>query len=102
MAIAGFGENHITIKVKEIELTISGKVVRDDEEPKDRQYLHHGISGRAFERRFSLAGHVNIRGAGLENGLLNVDIVREIPEAKKPKITPVNGSNKKLVNSKVA
>ena len=102
MAVAGFGENDITIKVIEIELTISGKVVRDDEEPKDRQYLHRGISDRAFKRRFSPADHVNIRGAGLENGLLNVDIVWEIPEAKKPKIIPVNGSNKKLVNSKVA
>jgi len=54
------------------------------------------IAERAFERRFSLADHVNIMGAGLENGLLNVDIVREIPEAKKPKIIPVNGSNKKI------
>ena len=60
------------------------------------------IAERAFERRFSLTDHVKIMGAGLENGLLNVDIVREIPEAKKPKIIPVNGSNKKLVNSKVA
>lgn len=102
MAVAGFGENDINIEVKENQLMIAGKVVKDDEESEDRQYLHRGIAERAFERRFSLADHVKVTGAGLENGLLHVDIVREIPEAKKPRTIPVNGSTAKLVNAKVA
>jgi len=102
MAVAGFGENDINIEVKENQLTIAGKVVRDDEKSKDRQYLHRGIAERAFERRFSLADHVKVMSAGLKNGLLHVDIIREIPEAKKAKIIPVNGSATRLVNAKVA
>lgn len=102
MAIAGFGENDINIEVQENQLTIAGKVVRDDEESTDRQYLHRGIAERAFERRFSLADHVKVMSAGLENGLLHVDIIRETPESKKVKIIPVNGSSAKLVDAKVA
>ncbi len=102
MAVAGFGENDLNIEVKENQLTISGKVVRDEEESKDRQYLHRGIAERAFERRFSLADHVKVIGADLENGLLHIDIVQEVPEAKKPRIIPVNGSTARLVNAKVA
>ena len=102
MAIAGFGEDDLNIEVKENQLTISGKVVKDEDESKDRQYLHRGIAERAFERRFSLADHVKVTGADLENGLLHIDIVREVPEAKKPRTIPVNRSTRKLVDAKVA
>jgi molecular chaperone IbpA len=102
MAVAGFSENDLNIEVKENQLTISGKVVKDEDESKDRQYLHRGIAERAFERRFSLADHVKVTGADLENGLLHIDIVREVPEAKKPRTIPVNRSSNKLVEAKVA
>ena len=102
MAVAGFSENDLNIEVKENQLTISGKVVKDEDESKDRQYLHRGIAERAFERRFSLADHVKVTGADLENGLLHIDIVREVPEAKKPRTIPVNRSTRKLVDAKVA
>ena len=102
MAIAGFGEDDLNIEVKENQLTISGKVVKDEDESKDRQYLHRGIAERAFERRFSLADHVKVTGADLENGLLHIDIVREVPEAKKPRTIPFNRSTRKLVDAKVA
>lgn len=102
MAVAGFGEDDLNIEVKENQLTISGKVVKDEDESQDRQYLHRGIAERAFERRFSLADHVKVTGADLENGLLHIDIVQEVPEAKRPRTIPVNRSTRKLVDAKVA
>jgi molecular chaperone IbpA len=84
MAVAGFGENDISIVAQDNSLVISGKVERDEkaEEPK---FLYRGIAGRAFERRFELAEHIKVAGATLENGLLHVDLVREVPEAMKPR-----------------
>ena len=83
MAVAGFGENDLSIEAKENVLTVKGE--RSDEVAKDREVLHRGIAGRSFERRFQLADHVEVRGANLENGLLHIDLVREIPEALKPR-----------------
>ena len=82
MAVAGFGENELDITVKESSLVIAGK----KEKAEDKlNYLHRGIAARGFERRFDLADHIKVVGAKLENGLLYVDLVREIPEAKKPR-----------------
>ncbi len=83
VAVAGFGENELSIVSKENTLTIKG-----DKQTKDatsNQVLHQGIAARAFERTFQLADYVQVKGASLENGLLHVDLVREIPEAKKPR-----------------
>lgn len=84
MAVAGFGEDDLTIESKEHTLTIKGEkqVEKGGEE---REILFQGIASRAFERRFQLADHVEIRAANLENGLLHIDLVREIPEAMKPR-----------------
>ena len=82
MAVSGFGESDLEIEVKEDTLLIRGGRA-GEEEPRD--YLYQGIAARAFERRFRLADHVQVRAARLENGLLHIDLVREIPEALKPR-----------------
>ncbi len=88
MAVAGFGEADLTIEAKESVLTIRGE--RSEEADKDREVLYRGIAGRSFERRFQLADHVEVRGARLENGLLHIDLVRELPEALKPRKIAIN------------
>jgi molecular chaperone IbpA len=82
MAVAGFGEGDIDITAQDNALTIRGKA---QAEPQNAKYLHRGIAGRAFERRFQLADHVEVERAQLENGLLHVELVRRIPEALKPR-----------------
>lgn len=82
MAVAGFRQDELDITVHEGTLTVSGKS-QDKEE--DGRFLHRGIARRAFERRFSLADYIKVTGASLENGLLHVDLVREVPEAAKPR-----------------
>src|SRR4026209_477033 len=83
MAVAGFGEDDISIETKENTLTVKGE--KKAEAAKDNEFLYRGIAPRSFERRFHLADHVEVKGATLENGLLHVDLVREIPEAMKPR-----------------
>lgn len=98
LAVAGFGEDDLDITVHENALTIAGKRPDGDDE---RVYLHQGIAGRSFERRFQLADHVRIDGASLVNGLLNIELKRELPEAKKPRKIAINGadaSNVKILN----
>ena len=82
MAVAGFGEGDLDVTVKEGTLTVTGKGAEDGKEAK---YLHRGIAGRAFERHFQLADHIRVDGASLENGLLTIELVREVPEALKPR-----------------
>ena len=99
MAVAGFAENELDVEVQENQLTITGRREVDDNAEADRSFLHRGIAQRAFERRFSLAEHIKVTGAKLENGLLHVKLEREVPEAMKPKsiaITSEGGSPKKL------
>ncbi len=82
MAVAGFGESDLELEVKENLLRIAGKKA---DESAQRQFMHRGIANRAFERRFQLADHVRVEGAHLKDGLLHVVLVREIPEAMKPR-----------------
>lgn len=94
MAVAGFAEGDLSIEVKENALTVTGAIEKKEE---DRKFLHRGIAERSFERKFQLADHVKVVGAKLENGLLHIDIVREIPEAKKPRqIEIITDAPKKL------
>lgn len=90
MAVAGFAQEDLKIEVKESALTVRGDKGPDDQ---NRQFLHRGIAARAFERRFQLADHVEVKGADLKDGLLHVDLVRNIPERMKPRVIPV-GVNK--------
>ena len=90
VAVAGFAENELNIELKENTLTIKGEKQASAEE-KSGEVLYQGIAARAFERVFQLADFVQVKGAKLENGLLHVDLVRVIPEAKKPRQIPING-----------
>ena len=82
MAVAGFSQDELDITVHENTLIVTGKAQNSGE---NGRYLHRGIARRAFERRFSLADHLKVTGASLDNGLLHVDVVREVPEAMKPR-----------------
>lgn len=102
MAVAGFGEDDINIEVKETTLTVIGNR-EEDETDGESQFLHRGIATRAFERRFQLADHVEIRGATLENGLLTINLERVIPESQKPRRIEIqSGSGPKRLTNKAA
>jgi molecular chaperone IbpA len=97
VAVAGFSEADVNIEAKENTLTIRGEKQAKTEAT--GEVLYRGIAARAFERVFQLADFVQVKGASLENGLLHVDLVREIPEAKKPRQIPIG--NGKVVDAKV-
>ena len=102
MAVAGFGEDDISIVTQDNQLLISGKNAKEEAE---NSYLYRGIAGRAFERRFTLADHIRVSGASLVNGLLHVDLVREVPEAMKPrqvKITSTSAKSQPTIENKAA
>ncbi len=84
MAVAGFSEADIDVTVKENTLAVTGKIAAQDG-GKETTFLHRGIATRAFEQRFDLADHIVVTGASMENGLLHIDLVREVPEEKKPR-----------------
>jgi len=103
VAVAGFGENELSIEAKENTLTIKGE--KQAKEETTGEVLYQGIAARAFERQFQLADYVQVKGASLENGLLHVDLVREIPEAKKPRqiaIGNAKDAKPQVVDAKVA
>jgi molecular chaperone IbpA len=95
VAVAGFAEKDLSVEVRDGVLTVVGK----REEADKQSYLHQGIAGRAFERRFQLAEHVEVRAAGLENGLLHVDLERVIPEEKKPRRITINAPELKTIEA---
>ncbi|MEY4706977.1 MAG: hypothetical protein RJB58_700 [Pseudomonadota bacterium] len=98
VAVAGFAEKDLSVDVKDRVLTITGK--RDDA-PK-ATVLHQGIAGRAFERNFQLAEHVEVKAARLENGLLHVDLERIVPEEKKPRRITINAPDLKTIEGSKA
>lgn len=83
IAVAGFGQDDLTIEQREKSLLVSGRKAED--EGSDHQYLHRGIATRAFERRFHLADHVRVTEASQKDGMLHIDLLREVPEALKPR-----------------
>ena len=93
IAFAGFAENELTIESKENTLTIRGE--KQEKSENEGEVLYQGIAARAFERRFQLADYVQVAGAQLANGLLHVDLVRELPEAKKPRQIPIGNGKAK-------
>jgi molecular chaperone IbpA len=95
MAVAGFGEDDLSIVAQGNSLVIAGKQKREEKKASD--YLYRGIAGRAFERRFQLADHIKVTGAEIANGLLHVDLVREVPEAMKPRTIKVGSATPKQV-----
>jgi molecular chaperone IbpA len=87
MAVAGFKPDEIKIEVKEQTLTVSGEKAP---EAAERSFLYRGIAARSFERRYQLADYVDVKGASFENGLLNIDLVRNLPERMKPRSVPIS------------
>lgn len=96
VAVSGFAEPELSIVAKENTLTIKGEKTANENGQNQSEVLYRGIAARAFERVFQLADYVQVKNASLENGLLHVDLVREIPEAKKPRSIPINGSAKAI------
>jgi molecular chaperone IbpA len=88
MAVAGFAQDEVRVDVKEQTLTVAGA---KKPEEKERQYLHRGIAARNFERRFQLADHVEVKGADVQDGLLHVELVRNVPERLKPRTIAIGG-----------
>ena len=110
MAVAGFTEDELDVTVKDDVLVISGRAAKAEategetaETPAPQPvYLHRGIAKRAFERRFHLADTIKVTGAALENGLLHVSLVREVPEERKPRQIAINGQNAKVIEQTTA
>lgn len=103
MAVAGFSEDDIAIEARPNVLTVAAAQTEEDNSG-DREILHRGIAARSFERRFQLADHVEVKSAHLENGLLHIDLKREVPEAMKPRKIEIaaapNGKSKKQIEAK--
>ena len=95
LAVAGFKPDEIDITAQQNVLIVSGRK-SDETGEKGWEYIYRGIANRSFERRFALADHIQVRGADLKDGLLSIDLVREIPEAMKPRKIDIGGSSKKL------
>lgn len=95
IAVAGFADDDLAIEVKDRSLHVTARKAEDDS---NRTYLHRGIATRAFERRFHLADHVRVTGASHENGMLHIDLVREVPEALKPRRIEIASSGRKDAN----
>ena len=96
MAVAGFNKDEFKIEVKEQTLIVSGTKQPDD---KQRVFLHRGIAARSFERRFQLADHVEVKGADFSDGLLHIDLVRNLPERMKPRTIAIGSASPKEIEA---
>ncbi len=101
MAVAGFDRSELDITVQENSLIVSGRAA-EEQKAEDRTFLHRGIAKRAFERRCQLADVIKVTGATFENGLLNIDLVREVPEHKKPRKVEIGGAAAAIEGEKAA
>lgn len=105
MAVAGFSESELDVVVHDGVLEVSGKANADNDDTEDKEtsvYLHRGIAKRAFTRRFTLADTIKVTGAGLEDGLLHVDLVREIPEERKPRQINISSGTQRVIDHEAA
>ena len=98
LAVAGFAEAELTVETKEGVLTVRGGKESPKAESEKREVLYQGIAARAFERRFHLADHVSAVKATVENGLLHIDLVREVPEAQKPRTISIQSASPKAID----
>jgi len=102
MAVAGFSQDDLEIEVREGMLRVAGARPEKEQDDADTVFLHRGIASRNFERRFRLAEYVEVSGANLENGLLHIDLRRELPDAMKPRkieIATANGTSQKTIEA---
>ena len=95
IAVAGFAQNDLAIEVKDRALIVTARKAADE---KERTFLHRGIATRAFERRFTLADHVRVTGASHEDGMLHIDLTREVPEALKPRRIEITSAGSQAAN----
>ncbi|MFK7939386.1 MAG: Hsp20 family protein [Roseovarius sp.] len=101
IAVAGFADQDLHVELREGQLIVSAR--KSDDDAKDRTFLHRGIATRAFERKFQLADHVRVEGAAHTDGMLHIDLVREVPEALKPRrieIANSTSNDKDVVDAK--
>ncbi len=98
IAVAGFAESDLSVEVKEGALIVSARKAEEDE---SRTFLHRGIATRAFERKFQLADHVKVTGASHSDGMLHIDLEREVPEALKPRRIEITGEKTKAIEKDV-
>src|SRR4051812_23950223 len=98
LALAGFGPDEVTITAEQNVLTVEGSKPQKTE----TEYLYHGISARPFRRTFNLAEYVQVKGASFQDGLLKIDLMREIPEAMKPRRIAINGNAVQTIEQKKA
>ena len=98
LAVAGFEEDQLNIELNNNQLKITGNAEPGDG-AESVEYLHKGIAGRSFERRFQLADHINVVGANIRNGLLHVELERVIPEALRPRTIPIGNGNAKAIEA---
>ncbi len=96
IAVAGFTDAELNVEQREQELVVSARKAKDETK---HTYLHRGIATRAFEKRFHLADHVRVTGAAHENGLLHIDLVREVPEALKPRRIEITNAAPKVIEA---
>jgi len=99
MAVAGFTRDELAIELKEQTLSVRGQKAADD---KEREFLHRGIASRSFERRFQIADHVEVSGADLQDGMLHIDLVRNLPERMKPRTIPIADGGQKQIDVQAA
>lgn len=102
MAVAGFAEDDLSLESRENTLTVKGEHTSKNKDESEDEVLFRGIASRSFERRFQLADHVEVKSAELENGLLHIDLVREIPEAMKPRKIEIGGNVRQIEGKKAA
>jgi molecular chaperone IbpA len=95
MAVAGFEQRELDIEVENQTLTVRGRKETDED---SRTFLHKGIAGRGFDRRFRLADHVKVSAAKLENGLLHIELQRELPEAMRPRSIQIQSGDQRLID----
>jgi len=100
IAVAGFKPDELTLEVKENLLTVTGRKTANDDAGAERTYLHRGLAERDFERRFQLADYVVVKTADLSNGLLSIELVRELPEALKPRRIEIGGGSRLIEGKK--
>jgi molecular chaperone IbpA len=99
MAVAGFGSGDLNIVAQDTALTVTGRQQKT-EGGTAANYLHRGIAARPFERRFQLAEHVQVTGASMQDGLLHIDLKREVPEAKRPRAIPIESGSATVIETK--
>jgi len=94
LAVAGFKPDELDITAQQNVLIVSGRKKEEESERKDSDYVYRGIATRSFERRFALADHIQVKGADMKDGLLSIELVREIPESMKPKKIEIAGTER--------